>query len=418
MTKVFKFIVILSAVLMLAPAAFATNGDNLIGIGPIARSMGGVGIAAPQDAIGAVFANPAAMCFGPYCPSSEINFGGTLFMPHPKTEITSGGQTFKATSSEKVYMIPAIGVSVPISTQAPFWRFGLAAYGVTGLGVDYRGTSVDAPGHFFGQAPLIAGEFSELQIMKFAPALSCQPIPELSFGLAVHVDYASLDLRQGASANYGLGVQAGSIYKLTDSLSLGLNYVSPQNVKHKNVTDFDNNGTLDNLDLESPQQVGLGLAYTFLDNKLLLEGDVKWINWADANGYESFDWRDQWVYSIGAQVKPISNLALRVGYNYARNPVKNHDGFSGRTNTSIQGKIIPTYFFETFRIVGFPAIVEHHITCGLGYEFSPRFALNAGYMHAFEKGITERGTDITGQPVSIKSTLYEDSIDFGFTWRF
>ena len=49
----------------LSPAAFATNGTQLIGIGPVSRSMGGVGIAAPQDAISAVFANPAAMCFGP-----------------------------------------------------------------------------------------------------------------------------------------------------------------------------------------------------------------------------------------------------------------------------------------------------------------------------------------------------------------
>jgi len=36
---------------MISPAAFATNGDNLIGIGPISRAMGGVGVAAPQEAI-------------------------------------------------------------------------------------------------------------------------------------------------------------------------------------------------------------------------------------------------------------------------------------------------------------------------------------------------------------------------------
>ena len=53
--------------LVLIPvAALATNGDNLIGIGPTARSMGGVGIAHPQDAIQAVFSNPAAMCFGDF----------------------------------------------------------------------------------------------------------------------------------------------------------------------------------------------------------------------------------------------------------------------------------------------------------------------------------------------------------------
>jgi long-chain fatty acid transport protein len=63
--------------------AQATNGDNLMSIGPISRAIGGVGIASPQDAISAVFSNPAAMCFGPYCPGSEFNFG-TVFMPKAK----------------------------------------------------------------------------------------------------------------------------------------------------------------------------------------------------------------------------------------------------------------------------------------------------------------------------------------------
>ncbi|MBC7360027.1 MAG: hypothetical protein H5U10_15960 [Desulfacinum sp.] len=71
-----------------APPAQATNGDNLIAVGPVSRAMGGVGVAAPQDAISAVFVNPAAMCFGPYCPASEVNFGGTLFMPKVDTKIS------------------------------------------------------------------------------------------------------------------------------------------------------------------------------------------------------------------------------------------------------------------------------------------------------------------------------------------
>ena len=58
----------MAGMLVLLPqAVFATNGDNLIGIGPISRAMGGVGVAAPQDAISAIFANPAATCFGNYC---------------------------------------------------------------------------------------------------------------------------------------------------------------------------------------------------------------------------------------------------------------------------------------------------------------------------------------------------------------
>src|SRR5690242_14252712 len=107
-----------------AGCAFATNGDNLIAIGPIARAMGGVGIAAPQDAISAVFANPAAMCFGPYCPSAEVDFSGTFFMPHISAQVTAGGQTFESDSHSKVFAIPAIGISVPLCDKYPYWRFG------------------------------------------------------------------------------------------------------------------------------------------------------------------------------------------------------------------------------------------------------------------------------------------------------
>jgi long-chain fatty acid transport protein len=420
MRKVLTVLAILSVVVVLTtPSAFATNGDNLIAIGPIARSMGGVGIAAPQDAISAVFANPAAMCFGAYCPGSEFNFAGTGFIPKVDAKVTQGGSTYKADSANKIYSIPAIGLSAPLSSAPRFWRFGLAAYGVTGLGVDYRDTEVDQQRYAgFGGNPLVAGAYTQLQIMKFAPAIAFQPFEALSFGLAFHIDYASLDLRNGSSPDYGMGVQAGIIYRPADSLSLGLTYISPQNVDHKHVADFDGDGRGDTLKLESPQQIGFGAAYTAMEHKLLLEADVRWLNWADANGYKEFDWENQWVFSVGAQMEVMPKLFLRAGYNYGKNPVKDHNNFVGTDISTVQGKMMPTYYNETFRIIGFPAVVEQHVSLGMGYEFSPTFAINLGYMHAFEKSIKENGTDLTGQPVSLESSLSEDSLDFGLTWRF
>ena len=85
---------------------------------------------------------------------------------------------------------------------------------------------------------------------------------------------------------------------------------------------------------------------------------------------------------------------------------------------TVQGKTMPTYYYETFRIIGFPAVVEHHATLGLGYEFTPKFSVHLGYMRAFENSIRQSGTDITGTPVELESTLSEDSLDFGLTLRF
>lgn len=423
--KRFVFLVLVVLfVLSLSSLSFATNGDNLIAIGPIARSMGGVGIAAPQDAISAVFANPAAMCFGPYCPGAEVNFGGTLFMPKVDATVTgSDGSVISGSSDRKVYAIPAIGLSVPITNN---WRFGLAAYGVSGLGVDYRNTAIESsalPGSG-GTFPLVQGEYTQLQIMKFSPSIAYQVNNNLSLGLGVHIDYANLDLHHGSSFNYGVGAQLGAIYKASDQVTLGLTYVTPQEVDHKNVV-LTPTGQIFDLKLESPQHVGVGISVEPIKNTLLIEVDGQWINWSSATGYNDFDWKDQWVLGLGVQYKPSKQLALRAGYNVANNPVKEHNNFVGFNGanplltTNVQGIPFPTYYYETFRIIGFPAVAKQHVTFGIGYEISSKFALNAGYTHAFKETISESGTSPTSPAnTTLSSTLSEDSLEFGLTWRF
>lgn len=422
MKTVANIALILSFVAIFAPAARATNGDNLIAVGPISRAMGGAAIAAPEDAISAVFDNPAAMCFAPYCPASQVDFAGTLFVPNISTRVTYAGQTVSANSDNKIYAIPAFGLSIPLTSRPPFWRFGLAAYGVTGLGVDYQGTGLDGakipPSGGASGYPLAALDYTQLQIMKFSPAIGFQPSEKLSLGAALQIDYSTLDLGAGTAQSYGIGAQFGVIYKMTNNVSWGLSFITPQNITYDRVADFDQNGSLDNLDLQSPWQVGTGLAYHTLDQKLLVEGDVKWLNWAGAKGYDAFDWNNQWVFALGAQYKPLRKLTLRLGYNYCTNPVAEHNGWNGATPINIQGKTMPTYYYETFRIIGFPAITEQHITAGIGYEFSPKFAVQASYMHAFKNTITEHGYGLDGRPVSFESSLYEDSFDLAFTWRF
>jgi long-chain fatty acid transport protein len=424
-----KLLTVLLGIMLIAtlsPVAFATNGQQLIGIGPTSRSMGGVGIAAPQDAISAVFSNPSAMCFGPYCPSSQFDFAGTIFMPEPKAEIKASGQTFKADARDQNYAIPAIGFSVPIGEADTRWRFGLSAYGLSGLGVDYRDTNLDQPNQFGTGAPLASGTYTNLQLMKFAPTIAYQALPNLSVGTSFQINYSSLDLGDGTVAAYSYGIKLGATYKPLDQVTLGLVYTSPQKATYNHVYDFSGNGRRQNLTLEQPQEVGLGVAYEFLKPRLLLETNVKWINWSDAEGYEDFDWNDQWVFAVGAQWEAIDHLFFRVGYNYAENPVDDHDGWDGSFSpgpvpndvVSVQGKTLPRYYYESFRVVGFPAVVEHHITAGMGYELGESLILNLSYMHAFENELSESGTAPDGSSANLKSKLSEDSLSLAFTWRF
>lgn len=390
-----------AAVLVAAFAAnaFATNGDNLIGVGPASRAMGGTGIAAPQDAISAIFTNPAGLS---QLQGSQFNFAGTYFAPTVKATVISPAPAFgvgnwSAESQDAAYAVPAIGLSTPVNDKM---TFGIAAYGVSGMGVDYRNKDVNGKMN------------TKVSVMKFVPAVACKR-GALSYGLGLDIDYQAADFGAGLSHNYAVGARLGAGYEL-GAWNFGLTYVTPQNVKHERVYDFDMSGDFEDLKLENPAQYGVGAAYKGLD-KWLFSADVKYVDWANADGYSDFDWESQTVFGLGVQNKATDKLTLRAGWNYGKNPVKKHDAFDAAGNTVVQGATMNNFNYEYFRVIGFPGIVEHHFTVGAGYEFSPKFALNVGYKKAFAKTIREVSSN---GAYDIKSELSEDAYDIGLTFKF
>ena len=402
----------------LVPAAMATNGTNLIGVGPLSRSMGGVGVAAPQDAIGAIFSNPAAAGFAPFAPGSRADFAGTYFDPTVKGKATvptgdpaNPQVTGSDTSDMKPSTIPAIGISSPLSEK---WRFGIGAYGVSGMGVSYKESDLPLPGNIY----------TKLEVMNFAPSVAYMVTPDFSLGANFLVAYQNLDLGYGADHGYSAGLQLGGLYQL-GLLKFGAAYTYNQGVKHEKVayldyTDYNPDGTvnssaqLDDLELQSPQIVALGIAME-PSAAWLVELDTKWINWSGAKGYKDFDWEDQWTIGFGAQFNITQAFSLRAGYNYGKNPVKKNDGFNPMGTTNVQGHDVSNLQYEALRIIGFPAFVEHHLTLGLGYTFSNNMALNLSYVHAFENTLKETSA---GNAVIYESSLKENTITLGVSWLF
>jgi len=423
---------------LIAGVSYGTNGDNIISVGPISRGMGGLSIAYPQDPISSVFANPAAMCFGPYCPMSEVNTSLTAFLPQVSAKVSNPfdpSQTIEAKSNDPVYPIPAIGFSRPLNIgEQDRWRFGLSAYGVSGMGVDYLHSSLNSTlGDFapmpepFASAPIATGTETLLQIMKIAPAIAYKASPDLSIGASVHYNYSELEMGEGPSSGDTIGYQLGLLYHPHKHIYTGLSYTSSQEIKYNDVlTDF--TGKVGDLRLEAPQQIGGGFSFELMEKRLVFGAEAKWINWSDASGYKEFGWKDQWSYSIGAQyqLKP-EKWTMRVGYNYGNNPVIENHGWDGSFNpmtmmpnemVNVQGNMFPRYYYETFRIIGFPAIVEHHLTTGLSYQVNEKFSINFAYLKALEETITETGTGLFGAPTIIESSLYEDSFEIGASWRY
>jgi len=389
-----KCILLITLALLGLNLAYATNGDNLIGVGPTSRAMGGVGIAKAQDAISAIFSNPATLT---QIEGDEFNFAGTYFNPTVKANVNTATPlgSWKEESQDKAYAVPAIGLSYKIDEKM---TFGIGAYGVSGMGVDYRNKD-------------IGGQMNtKLSVMKFVPALAYKN-GNFSYGLGLDIDYQAADFGSGLAHNYALGARLGANYEY-GKWNFGLVYVTPQNVKHERIFDFDGDLTFDNLKLENPAQYGLGVSHKCTD-KLTSSVEVKYLDWENADGYKDFDWKSQVVYSLGLNYKATDKISLRAGYNYGENPVKKHDNFNMMGSTVVQGKTMNNLNYEYFRIIGFPAIVEHHITFGFGYQLNQKVSFNLGYKHAFEKTIKE-----TFAAGSIESKLSEDAFDFGLTFKF
>ena len=74
--------------------------------------------------------------------------------------------------------------------------------------------------------------------MKFAPTVAYVPVPWLSVGVALNVDYSTLDLGAGVGSAFGIGAQIGAIVKPHPQVSLGVTYTTPQNITYRRVTDF------------------------------------------------------------------------------------------------------------------------------------------------------------------------------------
>ncbi|ACN98671.1 toluene transport protein [Sulfurihydrogenibium azorense Az-Fu1] len=370
-----------AAILAVAGSAMATNGDNMIGVTPASQAMGGIGVGMPIGSVDSIFRNPAWM-------NSEkgfaVSFGGILFMPSVKARYngSTNGDTGYVSSRANFFTVPEIGITNRINDQVVV---GIAAYGVSGMGVDYR-----------NKDPRLANMHTTLQFMRIIPAVSYQVNPNLSVGVGLNLAWGSLDMGAnaggGQSSSYGVGAQLGIGYKVGD-LTVGFNYQSPVSMKYKHVFDSNGDGSYEDLKLQQPQEVAAGIGYRVLPN-LKVGLDLRWINWSDADGYKQFKWKDQTVIAVGGEYQVNQALKLRAGYNYGKSPIRSYSGLNGMmptNNIPSLAQPFPDFNVQWFNLIGFPAITEHHISFGGSYQFTKNFAVDLAYVHAFEKKVESSG---------------------------
>ena len=364
------------ATLFIAPAAFATNGTNMIGVASQTSTMGGTGTAAYYGAENVII-NPAMIGKGK---GTEFSFGGTLFKPSVSNDGLMGNGVNKASSSADTFVVPSVSLSSRISDTL---SFGIGMYGTSGMGVNYKNAT--------GAMGNLMSAQSQLQIMRIVPTIAYNTA-NAGVGFSPIIQYGALDINynanlaggqpgnvgSGMSSDLGYGFSVGGYYDITKQFTLGATYISAINGKYKNQLStasapFVGFGFMPAAfgdELEQPAEVKLGAAYTM--GNIMLTGDFKQVRWSEAKGYKDFGWQDQNVIALGLKYQG-TGYWLGAGYNKADNPIKTQDGTTGAGATA-----------NMFNNMFFPAITESHFSVGGGYDLTKAVSLDATIMYAPE----------------------------------
>ncbi|MCX6074560.1 MAG: outer membrane protein transport protein [Campylobacterales bacterium] len=388
-----------AAIALSSTAAFATNGDHLIGMGAKARGMGGIGIGMSHGAETAL-SNPALITS---IQGTEVSFGGTVFMPNVKTTVAGSMGGTEGDSKADLSVIPEVALASKVSDN---FYLGVGMFGVAGMGTDYRGTNSNY------------NMVTNLQLMQFAVPLAYKA-EGFSFGIAPVLQYGSLDINydttyagggrsgtQGVAQDFGFGYNVGAAYEVA-GLTIGASYKSAIDMVYtgqisKAMADFQSSGT-DHL--EQPAEAGIGTSYAINGNTIAI--DYKQIKWADAKGYKDFGWDNQNVLIVGYQYAQ-DNWALRAGYNHAKSPISDK-GYAGT-------------LANTLNLLGFPAMVESHYTVGASYGFSKMTSLDLAYVYVPETtneyGIMVQTGPTTFAPSTIKTSHSQQAASAQVNFKF
>lgn len=397
-----------AAVALSGTAAFATNGDHLIGMGAKARGMGGIGIGMSHGAETAL-SNPALITS---VEGTEVSFGGTVFMPNIETDLGDGSGFHKSTADLSV--IPEVAIAQKVSEN---FSWGIGMFGVAGMGTDYRSSSAAMSANNFNMV-------TNLQLMQFAVPLAYKA-EGFSFGIAPVLQYGSLDINyknntpgalamgaglpagatsttQGVAQDLGFGYNVGAAYEAA-GLTLGASYKSAIDMVYKGqisqaMKDFTTMAGSDHL--EQPAEIGVGASYAMDGHTFAV--DYKQIKWADAQGYKDFKWSNQNVLILGYQLAQ-DNWALRAGYNHATSPISDQ-GMAG----SLQ---------NVFNLLGFPAIVEDHYTVGGSFGISKMTSVDLAYVYVPETTSTY-GYNMGGGATSISTKHSQQAASFQLNFKF
>jgi long-chain fatty acid transport protein len=367
---------------------------------PASGGMAGTSIAAPQDFLSGINANPATLTqyHGTQFTLGGAFAGSTFDLNQTGAAPAIGVTPFSAKSGTPGAGVPNIGVTQELSAYGLPVTLGLGVIGAAGAGTSFL------------KQPQSNGTSNYLLLLEFAASAGVKLTDRLSVGSTLFLGDGFLDgpfVGTGAMTNaYALRGSLGTSYQLTENTSLGFYYQTRQRFRFKDEVILFNSAVSRDVHLALPDQIGLGIANSsLLDRKLLLAADILYLQWNRADMFQDI-YRNQWVLQLGTQYRVNNRVRLRLGYAWAEDPVDPNVG------TSVAGIPVPggvpavKYLQAQFAVVN-----QHRLSAGIGIND----VLPGLDFDAFAGGMFEASQSF-GTLTSISMESYW--IGLGFTWRF
>lgn len=368
---------------------------------PASGGMAGTSVAAPQDFLSAINANPAALT---QYKGTHFTIGGafaeaTVDLEQKAAVPLLGVAAFSAKSSTPGAIVPAIGVAQEVDGLPLPTTVGLAVLGAAGGGSSYV------------QEPASNATSSYLLLLEFAPSVAVELTERLSIGATMFIGdgYASGPFvgTSGMTNAYALRGGFGLDYALGDATWLGAYYQTTQAFRFENEAVLFSERQPRDVDMGLPQQVGMGIANeSLLDGRLLLAADALYLDWRSAALFNNI-YRGQWVMQLGSQYRATDRVKLRLGYALAQNPIDESVGTRIGPVEVPGGVPAVKYLQAQFAIVN-----EHRMAAGIGVSDLLMRGLD---FDAFAGGMFPAGESLGSDTyVSVKSYW----LGVGFTWHF
>lgn len=386
-----------------APAAFAGNGIFQTGYGLPARGMGGAATGMPLGPIDAVAFNPAGLTRfkGFYFDSS------TTLTDNPTVNgiVSSDVSDLHLTGhlQHGLFMLPATALSFQVDRIVG--AFGAISY--AGSGSDWRNSELK---EFFGEGPPYNSDITTYAgIIRLSPAVAYEVTRQLSLGASLDINVVQMDLGYGMGLEYNAGFSVGVMFKPMESVSVGASYTSETGSDVGRALYFDPDpsddvrGDFISVEVKSPHSVRAGIAFMPIED-LILAFDYKWYNYGLS--HKALDWQDVNVFSLGGQYTVKDLIALRVGYTWHNQPVREHTGWDPADPDAV--------YAEYIRTLGTPLSMEKNLTFGIGATIK-NFSFNLAYERTF---MSESRSRSAGGVLEYKVEFDQNHYSFGFMIHF